>query len=208
MRQLACQHLRRPSLLQTLVLSLLTITVATAITGHATPVAASSVEAMSNRVLVERSDLVAYGRINSTTAEFNADRTQIQTLVEVEVFEAIKGNIPGASISFRIPGGQRDGQTYLIHGMPSFIAGQELVMCMSGESGPRNLRMPIGLDQGAWRVVATPGGQLAVRRRSGRHVATRVGEAGTTASALTWGQAYAEQLVLDELLAELRSYVK
>jgi|688.fasta_scaffold00952_26 hypothetical protein len=89
----------------------------------------------------------------------------IETEIRMRVLRRHQGR-GGVSETFRIPGGiLPDGSGLLIPGMPRFTEGEELLLFLSAES-QRGLRVPVGLDQGAWRIVRDAQGRKRLERPS------------------------------------------
>jgi hypothetical protein len=58
--------------------------------------------------LIRESDVIVVGKVGALKSEWNADRSRIQTVVTINVDEAVKGSAGGA-LSVVIPGGEVDG---------------------------------------------------------------------------------------------------
>ncbi len=155
------------------------------------PAHATTCEALTVADLAKRAELVVHGTCESATAVWNVDRTRIDTVVTVRVTEMVKGR-RSRRITFRCPGGTRDGKIYYIQGMPRIEAGQEVVLALSSLGG-NGVRVPVGLAQGAFRVVDG----VAIRDPRG---VNRVAPAGAPPP----GECR-ERIPLGELLAVLRA---
>ena len=59
--------------------------------------------------LIRESDVIVVGRVGALKSEWNADKSRIQTVVKIQVDEAIKGAVDGGSLIVVIPGGEVDG---------------------------------------------------------------------------------------------------
>lgn len=76
----------------------------------------------------------------------------------------------------RLPGGVlANGKAMMVPGMPSLVPGEDVVLMLSEES-QGGLRMPTGLSQGKYRIVAdSHGAKRAVRTGEHLTLATSVG---------------------------------
>jgi hypothetical protein len=110
------------------------------------------------REIVNGSDIIAFGRVSDAAPEWSDDRRRIDTLVTFDVGTYLKGG-PGATIVFRVPGGQVGRYRNVTVGAPVFRPGDEAVLFLRRtESGEA---VVFGLSQGVFRV-RTEG---ATRRR-------------------------------------------
>jgi hypothetical protein len=89
----------------------------------------------------------------------------IFTDVHLSIAEVHKGvDVPDRYV-LRLIGGQgADGKTLKIPGMPVFTPGEDVILFLERTSLGH---IPCGLGQGVFRVVATPGADLWVRRSAG-----------------------------------------
>jgi hypothetical protein len=55
--------------------------------------------------MVTASDLVVHGRVVAMRSQLVGDRRTIETVITVDVVDALKGQ-PGETVYFRVPGGQ------------------------------------------------------------------------------------------------------
>jgi hypothetical protein len=88
-----------------------------------------------------------------------AGRRTIETLVTVQVVEAIKGQ-PGSTAYFKLPGGQVGRYRRVMVGAPQCARGDEVVLFLKG-SAPA-VPMPFGLTQGVYRVHRDAAGRATV----------------------------------------------
>lgn len=101
------------------------------------------------REIVNGSDIIAYGRVQSTVVEASEDRKRIDTLVTLQVGTYLKGG-PGETLTFRVPGGQLGRYRNVLVGAPQFAVGEETVVFLRvGEGGAPHV---FGLNQGVFRV--------------------------------------------------------
>jgi len=140
--------------------------VASALAAALAPLAASratTVEALTDADVVARAARVVHGVCTGATPRWSDDGKLIVTDVTIAAIEVIKGG-KASEVSFTLPGGRLGEQATLIHGMPPIAAGDEVVLCLSAVSPKSGLCVPIGLEQGAFRVIPVDGRKVAVRR--------------------------------------------
>lgn len=111
--------------------------------------------------LVVEARAIAHGRITDVQAQWIDGRRRIDSLVTIEVFSYFKGDW-GATVTFRVPGGQLGAYRTVIVGAPVFTAGDEVVLFLSAR-GP-SVPYVLGLSQGLFRIVPD--------RASGRRLVT------------------------------------
>jgi len=91
-----------------------------------------------------------HGRVVDIRPQIAGDRRTIETVVTLAVLDAIKGQ-PGATVYFRVPGGQIGRYRRFMVGAPEFASGDEVVLFLKGR--PPVVPFPFGLNQGVYRVV-------------------------------------------------------
>ena len=121
--------------------------------------------------MVSTSDLVVHGRVVDTRAQILGDRRTIETVVTLAVVDAIKGE-PGATVHFRVPGGQVGRYRRVMVGAPEFTSGDEVVLFLKGR--PPGVPFPFGLSQGVYRVVRDAAGRSLVTPPAVSEAAGRV----------------------------------
>jgi len=99
--------------------------------------------------MVTASHTIVYGRVVDVQSYETAGRRTIESLVTVQVVEAIKGQ-PGHTAYFKLPGGQVGRYRRVMVGAPQCARGDEVVLFLKG-SAPA-VPMPFGLTQGVYRV--------------------------------------------------------
>jgi len=109
--------------------------------------------------MVAASELVVHGRVVDVRAQIVGDRRTIETVVTVSVLDAIKGQ-PGATVYFKVPGGQIGRYRRFMVGAPEFASGEEVVLFLKGR--PPAVPFPFGLSQGVYRVVRDETGRTLV----------------------------------------------
>ena len=127
--------------------------------------------------LAREAAAIVHGRVVSVQAVWTAGRRSIETVVTLEVTEALKGQ-PGREVSLRVPGGEMGRYRSVMVGAPTFREGQEVIVFLGGRAP--QLSYLLGLGQGVYRVrrdpstgaalvtpplaVADPSGAVRVRR--------------------------------------------
>lgn len=101
------------------------------------------------REIVGNSQIIAYGRVAEAVPELSDDRKRIDTVITFEVGTYLKGG-PGATITFRVPGGQIGRYRSVTVGAPVFESGEEAVLFLSQRAD--GLPYIFGLNQGVFRV--------------------------------------------------------
>jgi hypothetical protein len=93
---------------------------------------------------------IARGRIAAVTPQWSDDRRTIETLVTLDVDEYLKGAL-GASVQFRVPGGDLGRLRTLVVGAPEFEVDEQVIVFL-GARGP-TVPYVLGLNQGVYRLV-------------------------------------------------------
>jgi hypothetical protein len=109
--------------------------------------------------LVTSARTIVHGRVVDATSQWLEGRRGIETIVSLEVEDALKGS-SATSIAFRVPGGQMGPYRSFMPGAPTFSAGDEVIVFLSGD-GPEIPHI-VGFSQGVYRV-SSAGGIRAVR---------------------------------------------
>jgi hypothetical protein len=104
--------------------------------------------------MVGASNTIVHGRVVDVQSYETAGRRTIESLVTVQVVEAIKGQ-PGSTAYFKLPGGQVGRYRRVMVGAPQCARGDELVLFLKG-SAPA-VPVPFGLTQGVYRVSRATG---------------------------------------------------
>lgn len=131
-------------------------------------VRATTVVSLDLAALSRRASSIFLARCLSADAiELNG---KLHTRLEFEVIEGIKGRLQHLE-TVLLSGGERDGVRHWLAGMPAFVPGEELVLFLSSPD-QQGRSWPIGLAQGAFRVVRDGAGQpIVVRREADLNVA-------------------------------------
>lgn len=102
--------------------------------------------------------------VSCVSSEVVEEADGIRTKTVFRVVEAVKGAV-GAEIEIALPGGKMGGRHVTIAGMPSFKAGEETVLFLSGPDRIGS-PWPVGLGQGCYHVSsdATSGRSVHLQR--------------------------------------------
>ena len=111
--------------------------------------------------MVTRSQTVVRGRVIDVRVQLTAGRRSIESLVTLEVLDAVKGSA-AREIVFRVPGGQIGRYRRVMVGAPEFAPGDDVVVFLSG-SFPV-IPMPFGLSQGVYRIGRDGAGRGVVSK--------------------------------------------
>ena len=148
------------------------------------------------REVVTGSQIIVYGRVADTRAEWAPDRRGIDTIVTFEVGTYLKGG-PAETVTFRVPGGQIGRYKNVMIGAPEFNPGDEAVLFLTA-NGP-SIAHVFGLNQGVFRVRTDP--------QSGRRIVVMppVMARGDAAERVTRGAPERRSLDLDAFADEVRA---
>src|SRR5262245_11431728 len=103
--------------------------------------------------VVTRAERVVGGRVVAVRTGRD-QRGLPATWITLDVFQTLKG--PAATqLTFKQAGVAEplaDGGFFRIPGIPTFTEGEEVILCLRGES-PRGFTSPVGFESGTFRVV-------------------------------------------------------
>jgi hypothetical protein len=161
------------------------------------PAAATTMLRIDLPELSQKADTIVHGTVRRMESRWSGDRRRIVTDVEIEVTEALKGQA-GSTVLLVQPGGRVGDIGQMIHGLPTFTPGEEVVVFLDRHGAA------------AFRVTAMAQGKYQVRRasdsRSVLAVPENTGEAllldPTTRQPTTSAQ---RTLTLDELKSAVRT---
>jgi hypothetical protein len=136
----------------------------TAVLLAAAPATATSVVQFSFDSLCETSVRIVH--VACVSSEPVEAEDGVRTRTRFRVLEGLKGDA-GAEIEIALPGGKIGDRHVGIAGMPSFRAGEETVLFLSGPDGTGS-PWPVGLGQGCYHVTVdeTSGRSVHLRRGS------------------------------------------
>ena len=129
----------------------------------AAPAAPTSVVQFSFDALCETSVRIAHVTCVSTEPVETQDG--VRTRTRFRVLEGLKGG-SGEEIEIALPGGQLGDRRVAIAGMPSFRAGEETVLFLSGPDGAGS-PWPVGLGQGCYPVIVDQASGRSVHLQRG-----------------------------------------
>jgi hypothetical protein len=135
---------------------------------------ATTVMKMDLDQLVAHSGRIVVGRCLSVESRWNAKRTLILTYSQFEVERDLKGNSP-AVVTVVTIGGKVGDRVQAVAGMPVFSAGHEALLFL--ENPRQQYWLPVGLEQGYFRIVQNPstGVREATRSMRGLEIVSPVG---------------------------------
>jgi hypothetical protein len=117
--------------------------------------------------LAERCEHALEGRVQSVRVQRVAGAPE--TEVTLRILRRHHGTGPTLQV-IRVPGGQlADGSGLLVPGLPRFVEGEELLLFLSPES-TRGWRVPVGLDQGYWKLTRDAAGRRMLERPGSQRI--------------------------------------
>lgn len=158
----------------------------------------TTVEELDPTELVARSETIVWGDVVSVRSGWDDRHTRIFTHVEVTSREALKGD--GARLTLKLPGGEADGLVSVIHGMPQFREGEEVVLHLTARHPRSGVCLPVGLGQGVYRVLRPAHGAVTAARDTRELHLVRPGVTGAQPGAST-------EVELETLLRSIRDEV-
>jgi hypothetical protein len=119
---------------------------------------AATAEPLDLMGLVERAELCVRGTVVEAVGRSGADGV-IETVYRLRVDERLIGS--GSDIeTFSLPGGVlEDGSGMVIPGLGSMGVGEEVLLFLTGSDQRTGRRMPVGLEQGRYKIVSGPDGR-------------------------------------------------
>jgi len=159
---------------------------------------------VAGSALVIRARVLSITNVDERTSTKGA-RDGLFTDVEVSILETYAGKSVPTRCTLRLMGGVgRDGIALTVPGMPRFSVNEEVVLFLEqGLSG----YVPIGLQQGVWRVYRTPVTPALVEQNTaGLLVMGRNQAGGIVPDAESHARPRAQRL-LSDLVAEIHASV-
>jgi hypothetical protein len=115
--------------------------------------------------LVQSSAVVVHAVVRSVDMELGAEKGRFRTAIDFEVLESLKGLDPRTvDFHLELPGGRVGDRTMAIPGMPTFAAGDEVVMLLERTATGYALA---GLSQGVFKVDRRGGVPRVIRDFTG-----------------------------------------
>ncbi len=106
------------------------------------------------REVVQGSDLIVYGRVESVRPQWSDDRRRIESVVTFGVSTILKGEAD-RTIEFTVPGGTLGRYRTMVMGAPVFEAGDEAFLFL--RTGLAPTPVVFGFNQGVFRVRSDAG---------------------------------------------------
>ena len=131
------------------------------------PIPATTVLELSADAMVLRSQRIFHG-VCQDRVTFRDERNQIMTRYTFWVFETLKGRHDSLAY-FVQPGGEHDGIATVIPGLSQHHLGDEVVLFLGATAPGHSLCLPVGLDQGLYRVNLLDGQPWVQRSLGGLH---------------------------------------
>jgi hypothetical protein len=126
------------------------------------PASATTVVRIGLEQMTSSSAVILHGVVTSARVEtIGGNERHLHTLVDVRVDELLRGPDGTKTITLDLMGGRLGKWAMMIPGMPSFTAGEEVVLFL--EKTEKNWALT-GLAQGKYAVSANATGQKVVRR--------------------------------------------
>jgi hypothetical protein len=122
----------------------------TVLAAFATPAGATVFAPADVGMLSQEAGAIARGRVAAVETRWTEGRRRVETLVTLEVAAWLKGSL-GASVRFKVPGGELGRYRSVVVGAPSFSVGQHVVVFLGGR--PPALPHVLGLSQGVFHVA-------------------------------------------------------
>lgn len=149
---------RRPHLPLFLLLVAVAVTAVLA-PWRPSPARAALAERLDVEQLVERASTCLVGTVVEARGRL-ADDGLVETVYRIRVDERPVGPAGDVFETVVLPGGVLpDGSGLAIPGLARYAVGERALLFLTAEDPGTARRMPIGLDQGQWRLVAGPGGR-------------------------------------------------
>jgi hypothetical protein len=102
--------------------------------------------------LARRAEVVALGRVNDVSSEWNENRSMIRTRVTLAVGQYVKGTGTGATLVIYVPGGEVDGVGEMYSHMATFKKDEQVLVFAEKD------------QQGRYRVSGGQQGKFDVRK--------------------------------------------
>jgi hypothetical protein len=139
-------------------LHFLTLCVAFAL-AIATPVRATVLIGADVGELARDAIAIVRGHVIAVDPQWTDDHRAIETMVTLEVDGYLKGDL-GATVQFRVPGGDVGRYRSIVMGAPQFDVDQRVILFL-GARGP-SVPYVLGLSQGVFRIVGDDASGLIV----------------------------------------------
>ena len=138
---------------------------------------------------------IARGRVVDVRSQWTEDRGSVETIVTLEVETYLKGNL-GATVRFKVPGGELGRYRTTFVGAPDFVVDQRVVVFL-GAHGPTVPHI-VGFNQGVFRITRS-------QDEAGWVVAPPPNVAGPTTLRIVRGDATRRPVPLAEFEQQVRT---
>src|SRR5262249_30014655 len=138
---------------------------------------------------------IARGRVVDVRSQWTEDRGTVETIVTLDVESYLKGSL-GATIRFKVPGGELGRYRTIVVGAPDFAVEQRVVVFL-GAHGPTVPHI-VGFNQGVFRIPRA-------QDDSGWTVAPPPNVAGPTTIRIVRGDASRRPVPLAEFEQQVRT---
>jgi hypothetical protein len=153
--------------------------------------------------IVDDAAIAFHGTCIANRVEIDPQTQLVVTLTTFEVREVIKGSVSSTHVIKQIGGTLPGGESGLIvHGVPKFAVGQEVVLFLAGRSS-LGFSSPVGLSQGRFEVAARGAGKVVSLGRPVRAFAARMTKAPDNSL-----DDFARDIGLQEFKAMVRAQVE
>ncbi len=134
----------------------------------AAPAHATLVVPLDLAGLVEHSDRICVGKIESQVSRWTSNRDAIYTDFTLRIAQVMKGSgAAGETVIVRREGGEVGGMGMRVTGAANFTVGEEVVVFLEQRGGPRGALYTVGMAQGKMRIDTVDGKKVAIRDLSG-----------------------------------------
>lgn len=123
----------------------------------AAPAWSTTVQVVGLPELAQRASLIVEGQVTQQRTVRLEQRPWLATEYQIQVEQTYKGQA-AATLTVRVPGGSLEGRQLTIEGMPTFKAGERVLLLTEAVPGGQ---LPLGLWQGVFRLQ--PDGQAFTR---------------------------------------------
>lgn len=125
----------------------------------ALPVWATTMVAVDIPTLARNAELVVVGKVTKVASRWTQDKSGVVTDIEIAITETVKG-APRKAVTLVQAGGTVEEVRQKVHGMPSFVADEEVVLFLEPRGAARFAT--VGMAQGKFRVQRSEGSAATV----------------------------------------------
>ena len=170
--------------------------------GAAPSAEATVVRALSLQQKAELAPVIVHAVVRSISVERDPDATRVVTLIQVEVLEAIKGDVKAGQILTLWQAGGRSGDLHsYVPGQSVYERGEQAILFL--ERAPNGHLVEIGVGIGKYGIEQTPSGPMVTHHPK---VGLAITEPGKPMR-IEEGTAM-EPVALDRFLTQVRTYAK